>query len=133
MSSRKIPTTTINYSLPVAERYVLPSFCQATLLFSKLIFLRFSCYTFFFPAVSPGQGYFDLVIKDYPGGNVSSYMHGLKEGDLVEVKPNSPVSRFWFVYLYCFCQTLEHHPNLHLQFVGATDLAQRRSCGTHKY
>lgn len=31
------------------------------------------------------QGYFDLVIKEYPDGNVSKHMHGLKVGDKVLV------------------------------------------------
>jgi len=32
------------------------------------------------------KGYFMLCIKNYPTGNVSSYMHNLKVGDYVEVK-----------------------------------------------
>lgn len=32
------------------------------------------------------QGHFDLVIKVYPDGNVSSHMFGLKVGDMVEVR-----------------------------------------------
>ncbi|CAM9677327.1 unnamed protein product [Choristocarpus tenellus] len=36
------------------------------------------------------KGYFDLVIKAYPQGNVSSYMFGLKVGDNVAVKGPFP-------------------------------------------
>lgn len=32
------------------------------------------------------QGHFDLVIKVYPGGNVSQHMFSLKVGDMVEVR-----------------------------------------------
>ena len=32
------------------------------------------------------KGYFDLVIKHYPGGVVSGYVEGLKEGDQISVK-----------------------------------------------
>jgi NAD(P)H-flavin reductase len=32
------------------------------------------------------QGYFDLVIKRYPEGNVSNFMHKLQPGDTVTVK-----------------------------------------------
>jgi cytochrome-b5 reductase len=32
------------------------------------------------------KGYFELVIKKYPDGAVSSYMHGLKPGDKIKVK-----------------------------------------------
>ncbi|KAG5191118.1 hypothetical protein JKP88DRAFT_11044 [Tribonema minus] len=35
-------------------------------------------------------GHFDLVIKRYPEGNVSSYMHGLKPGDKLMVKGPFP-------------------------------------------
>lgn len=37
------------------------------------------------------QGHFDLVIKVYPDGNVSSHMFGLKVGDMVEVRSGSGV------------------------------------------
>lgn len=36
------------------------------------------------------KGHFDLVIKVYPDGNVSSHMFGLKVGDMVEVKGPFP-------------------------------------------
>lgn len=32
------------------------------------------------------KGYFDLVIKSYPQGNVSSYLHSLEVGDNINVK-----------------------------------------------
>jgi NAD(P)H-flavin reductase len=32
------------------------------------------------------QGYFDLVIKRYPEGNVSNWVHKLQPGDTVTVK-----------------------------------------------
>ena len=38
------------------------------------------------PAVASVQGHFELVIKVYPDGNVSSHMFGLKVGDTIEVR-----------------------------------------------
>mmetsp|Transcript_67343 Transcript_67343/g.154302 ORF Transcript_67343/g.154302 Transcript_67343/m.154302 type:complete len:294 (-) Transcript_67343:297-1178(-) len=32
------------------------------------------------------KGFFDLIVKNYPNGNVSSYIHGLKIGDNLNVK-----------------------------------------------
>jgi cytochrome-b5 reductase len=32
------------------------------------------------------KGHFELVIKKYPDGKVSSYMHSLKPGDSIKVK-----------------------------------------------
>ena len=36
------------------------------------------------------KGHFDLVIKRYENGAVSSYMHGLKPGDKIKVKGPFP-------------------------------------------
>jgi Oxidoreductase FAD-binding domain len=51
------------------------------------------------------QGYFDLVIKRYPEGNVSNFMHKLQPGDTVTVKgPFLKVS----ACTHSIVQVLEH-------------------------
>ncbi|PIA15883.1 NADH-cytochrome b5 reductase [Coemansia reversa NRRL 1564] len=44
--------------------------------------------------VSPqhARGYFDLVIKDYPQGKMSSHIHGLSPGETIEIK--GPIPKF---------------------------------------
>ena len=40
------------------------------------------------------KGTFELVIKSYPAGNVSSYLHSLKVGDKIEVKGPFPKIKY---------------------------------------
>jgi len=40
--------------------------------------------------VNDAEGYFDLVVKKYENGKISSYIHALKVGDGIEVKGPIP-------------------------------------------